>query len=82
MVLGKWKNWPKAIEPDDKRQENSNDKKWEKVIAGIGLGKRYKDWCISRQIWWGHKIPLDGIDDVSTLGFVGFAPSFATLGWA
>ena len=23
-----------------------------------------KDWCISRQIWWGHKIPLDGVDDV------------------
>jgi len=23
-----------------------------------------RDWNISRQIWWGHKIPLEGIDDV------------------
>lgn len=23
-----------------------------------------QDWCISRQIWWGHKIPLEGETDV------------------
>ena len=31
-----------------------------------------KDWCISRQIWRGHKIPLDGVDDVlDTWFFIG-----------
>jgi len=23
-----------------------------------------RDWCISRQIWWGHKIPIKGETDV------------------
>ena len=23
-----------------------------------------QDWCISRQIWWGHQIPLEGETDV------------------
>ena len=22
-----------------------------------------KDWCISRQIWWGHRIPVYYCDD-------------------
>jgi len=26
--------------------------------------KNIRDWCISRQIWWGHKIPLNGVEDV------------------
>lgn len=37
-------------------------KKWEKVY--FDWLDNIKDWCISRQIWWGHKIPLDGVDDV------------------
>ena len=26
--------------------------------------KNIRDWCISRQLWWGHKIPLEGVEDV------------------
>ncbi len=37
-------------------------KKWEKVY--FDWLNNIKDWCISRQIWWGHKIPLEGVDDV------------------
>ena len=56
-----------------------NDKKWEKIytdwLANI------KDWCVSRQIWWGHKIPLDGVDDVLDTWFSSALWPFATLGW-
>src|SRR3989344_258483 len=43
--------------------------------------KNTKDWCVSRQIWWGHKIPLDGIDDVMDTWFSSALWPFATLGW-
>ncbi|MBI1754807.1 valine--tRNA ligase [Candidatus Azambacteria bacterium] len=40
-----------------------------------------KDWCISRQIWWGHKIPVEGVDDVLDTWFSSALWPFATLGW-
>jgi len=40
-----------------------------------------KDWCISRQLWWGHKIPLPGVDDVLDTWFSSALWPFATLGW-
>ena len=43
--------------------------------------KNIKDWCISRQIWWGHKIPLKGVDDVLDTWFSSALWAFATLGW-
>lgn len=43
--------------------------------------KNIKDWCISRQIWWGHKIPIEGSNDVLDTWFSSALWPFATLGW-
>ncbi|MDP1538538.1 MAG: valine--tRNA ligase [bacterium] len=40
-----------------------------------------RDWCISRQIWWGHKIPLKGQTDVLDTWFSSALWPFATLGF-
>lgn len=37
-------------------------KRWEKVY--LDWMENLRDWCVSRQIWWGHKIPLEGETDV------------------
>ena len=40
-----------------------------------------RDWCISRQIWWGHKIPISGEEDVLDTWFSSALWPFASLGW-
>jgi len=54
-------------------------KRWEKVY--FDWLKNIKDWCISRQIWWGHKIPIEGVDDVLDTWFSSALWPLATLGW-
>ena len=43
--------------------------------------KNIKDWCISRQIWWGHKIPIKKVDDVLDTWFSSALWPFAVFGW-
>jgi len=54
-------------------------KRWEKVY--FDWLKNVEDWCISRQLWWGHKIPIKGENDVLDTWFSSALWPFATLGW-
>ncbi|MEK7125031.1 MAG: class I tRNA ligase family protein [Patescibacteria group bacterium] len=40
-----------------------------------------RDWNISRQLWWGHQIPIEGETDVLDTWFSSALWPFATLGW-
>lgn len=40
-----------------------------------------RDWNISRQLWWGHKIPIEGDDDILDTWFSSALWPFAILGW-
>ena len=52
---------------------------WKKVY--IDWMENIRDWCISRQIIWGHKIPIEGETDVLDTWFSSALWPFATLGW-
>ena len=53
--------------------------RWKKVY--IDWMDNIRDWCISRQIWWGHTIPIEGETDVLDTWFSSALWPFATLGW-
>ncbi len=38
--------------------------------------KNIKDWCISRQLWWGHRIPVWYCQDCSEINVEEEAPQF------
>jgi len=45
-----------AIEAVKKGKINFHPRRWTKVY--LNWMENIQDWCISRQIWWGHRIPL------------------------
>ena len=44
-----------AINVVKKGQTEFVPKNWENYY--FGWMKDIQDWCISRQLWWGHRIP-------------------------
>jgi len=54
-------------------------KRFEKVY--FNWLENIHDWCISRQLWWGHKIPLKGVDDILDTWFSSSLWPISVLGW-
>ncbi len=53
--------------------------RWKKVY--LNWLANVKDWCLSRQVWWGHPVPLEGEKDVLDTWFSSALWPFAILGW-
>lgn len=68
-----------AIEAVEKGEIKFYPARWNKVY--LDWMKNLKDWCISRQIWFGHKIPIEGEEDVLDTWFSSALWPFATLSW-
>ena len=50
-----------AIEAVQKGEVKFNPQRFEKIY--FNWMNNIKDWCISRQLWWGHRIPCWYCDD-------------------
>ncbi|MBI2595070.1 MAG: valine--tRNA ligase [Candidatus Colwellbacteria bacterium] len=70
---------PRAIKAAEKGQIKFHPTRQKQLF--IKWLKQVKDWNISRQLWWGHKIPLKGVGDVLDTWFSSALWPFATLGW-
>jgi len=68
-----------AIDAIKKDEIKLTPPRWKKVY--LDWMENIRDWCISRQIWFGHKIPIEGEEDVLDTWFSSALWPFATLGW-
>ncbi len=69
----------KAIEAVKKGEIKIIPKKFEKVY--FHWLENIRDWCISRQLWWGHKIPLPGEEDALDTWFSSSLWPISVFGW-
>jgi valyl-tRNA synthetase len=69
----------KAILVVKKGQIKIIPKRFEKIY--FNWLENIHDWCISRQLWWGHKIPLEGEDDILDTWFSSSLWPISVFGW-
>jgi len=62
----------KAIQASREGRLRFHPKRWERVY--LAWLENVRDWCISRQIWWGHRIPIWYCDDCGELNVALTAP--------
>lgn len=61
-----------ALKAQDEGRVAFHPARWEKVYRG--WLDNVRDWCISRQIWWGHRIPVWYCDDCGEIMVADKAP--------
>ncbi|KKT75603.1 MAG: Valine-tRNA ligase [Parcubacteria group bacterium GW2011_GWB1_44_7] len=69
----------KAIKAIEKGEITYTPARWKKI--SLDWLREVKDWCVSRQIWWGHKIPIADSEDTFDTWFSSALWPFAALGW-
>ena len=69
----------KAIEVVKSRKIKIIPQRFEKIY--FQWLENIQDWCISRQLWWGHKIPLRGVDDILDTWFSSALWPISVFGW-
>lgn len=68
-----------AIQAIDKGEISLHPQRWAGPYKSWLMNIR--DWNISRQLWWGHRIPVEGEEDVLDTWFSSALWPFAILGW-
>jgi valyl-tRNA synthetase len=68
-----------AIEVVKKGKIKITPRRYKKIY--LNWLAKVEDWCISRQLWWGHKIPLKRENDVLDTWFSSALWPFAAFGW-
>ncbi|MEK7138747.1 MAG: class I tRNA ligase family protein [Patescibacteria group bacterium] len=68
-----------AREAVEKKEVRFHPERWTGPV--IQWLDKIRDWNISRQLWWGHKVPMEGEEDVLDTWFSSALWPFASLGW-
>lgn len=69
----------KALKAINSGQVQYYPENWKGVA--VNWLENVRDWCVSRQIWWGHPVPIEGSTDTFDTWFSSALWPFATLGW-